>query len=207
MANQPSISPEEYKALSDQKAQDWRAISEVNPTLFGVAGAIFAAGVAQSNAFVVALAPVPLFIGVWHMTRHARLQLQMITYLAVFAPAGMSWERDVAAVRPLFWERARSKGPRFLRANDGLQPEWLARLLRPSAWYTWLAISLVIALVATIIPPISGYSSAGYAVLLGAGIAAVASGIVIRQARQVEPDREVWTKLWEEHRSPSEGRP
>ncbi len=36
--------PRDTRRSTDQKAEDWRVISDVTPTLFGVAGAIFAAG-------------------------------------------------------------------------------------------------------------------------------------------------------------------
>src|SRR4051794_10478583 len=116
-----NLSIDEYRSLSDQKAADWRSISDVNPTLFGVAGAIFAAGVAQRQPEVVALSPLALYLGVWHMIRHARLQLSLITYLATYSPEDVSWERDIAQVRPRIWQEHR-----------GHKPAWLAELLRPS---------------------------------------------------------------------------
>ena len=183
------LSSEEYATLSDQKAEDWRSISEVNPTLFGVAGAIFAAGVAQTEAEVVALSPLPLFLGVWHMLRHARLQLQMITYLDVFAPTESSWERDIAKVRPIFWRETRGKKPRLL-----------AELMRPSAWNTWMVITNLIALVTTFLPLLSGYPRAGVAVLIGVGLMVVGTATLIWQGHQIQPDRKRWTNLWEEHR-------
>lgn len=85
-----NVGPEEYARLSDQKAKDWRSVSNVNPTLFGVAGVIFAAGVAEENAVILALRRFPCF-SVFHMIRNAKLQMQMITYLGRFvAPRAVS---------------------------------------------------------------------------------------------------------------------
>ena len=184
-----TLTEEEYKALSGQKADDWRSVSNVNPTLFAAAGAIFAAGVAQRQPEVVALSPLPLFLSVWHMIRHARLQLQMITYLAVFGPDGGSWERDVAAVRPLFWEQAYAGNP-----------AWLARLKRPSAWNTWLIITWVFVCVAVAVPVLAGYSDAGWAALVGTLAGGVGTTLLIWQAGTIERDRAHWTRLWEGYR-------
>jgi len=180
------LSQDEYKNLSDQKAADWRSISEVNPTLFGVAGAIFAAGVAQRQPEVVALSPLPLYLGVWHMVRHARLQLQMITYLATHAPAGPSWERDVVAVRDRFWAEAAGK-----------KPAWLAELMRPSAWNTWLIITGVVSAIAISLPVLAGYPNCLRAISIGAPVTFIATVIVFCQSRRIQPDRERWTRLWE----------
>jgi hypothetical protein len=183
------LSQDEYASLSDQKADDWRSISEVNPTLFGVAGAIFAAGVAESQPEVVALSPVPLYLGVWHMVRHARLQLQMITYLDVFAPAEISWERDIAVVRPKFWEQSR-----------GAHRKWVAELMRPSAWNTWLGITAAISTVAILIPWLADYPNWCRAIWVGLPVSLAASVAVFWQSRKIQPDRERWTRLWEEHK-------
>jgi hypothetical protein len=183
------LSHDEYRTLSDQKAADWRSISEVNPTLFGVAGAIFAAGVAQRQPDVVALSPLPLYLGVWHMIRHARLQLSMITYLATHAPEYGSWEREIARVRPKFWAETRGK-----------KPAWLAELMRPSAWNTWLVITVLISAVAISVPPLAGYSDACRAVWIGVPVSVVASVILFWQSRKIQLDREHWTRLWEERR-------
>lgn len=185
------LSPEEYKSLSDQKADDWRSISQVNPTLFGVAGAIFAAGVAQRQPEVVALSPVPLYLGVWHMVRHARHQLQLITYLAQFGGPGSSWERDIAVVRPRFWEE-----------TAGRKRAWLAELMRPSAWNTWLIITFAVSVVATLVPVLASYPGCSRAIWIGAAVTVVASAIVFGQSRKIEPDREHWTTLWREYRPP-----
>lgn len=185
-----SLSREEYDSLSDQKADDWRSISQVNPTLFGVAGAIFAAGVAQQQPEVVALSPVPLYLGVWHMVRHARLQLQLITYLATHAPPGSSWERDIAAVRPTFWRKTRGK-----------KPAWLAELMRPSAWNTWLVITASVSAVAILLPVLAGYPDPLNAIWVGVPVSVLAIGIVFQQSRKIQPDRESWTRLWKEHES------
>jgi hypothetical protein len=184
------LSESEYEALSNQKADDWRSISEVNPTLFGVAGAIFAAGVAQKQPAVVALSPLPLYLGVWHMVRHARLQLQMITYLATFPPESRSWERDIAEVRPRFWDRTRGRGP-----------QWFGELMRPSAWNTWLVITIIVSAVAIAIPPVADYPDACLAFWVGIPVSVVATTIVVRQAAKVQSDREIWTELWKQYLS------
>jgi hypothetical protein len=197
------ISSEEYGSLSDQKAGDWRLISDVNPALFGVAGALFAAGVAQHQAFIVALSPLPLFLGVWHMVRHARLQLQMITYLATHSPPGQaSWEVDIATVRPRFWKAEESRGlPGRLSRKSERAAKWLARLMRPSAWNTWLVISAVVAVAADLVPLLAGYDDAGWALLVGAGTLALAVGVIERQAARIDGDRNTWTELWRDYQS------
>lgn len=183
------LSEDDYQHLSTQKADDWRSISEVNPTLFGVAGAIFAAGVAQRQPEVVALSPVALYLGVWHMVRHARLQLQLITYLATHAPPGSNWERDVAAVRLTFWEQTAGRK----------KPPWLAELMRPSAWNTWLIITTVVSVVAVALPVLAEYPNSLRSVWIGTPVNVGAAIIVFCQSRQIQPDRERWTRLWKQH--------
>jgi hypothetical protein len=184
---------DEYKILSDQKADDWRAISAVNPTLFGVAGAIFAAGVAQHQSEVVALSTLPLYLGVWHMVRHARLQLQMITYLAIHAPPGPSWERDIADVRPKFWAETR-----------GEKPAWLAELMRPSAWNTWLIITTFVSILAVLVPVFASYPDCSRAISIGIAESGMGSALVIWQSRKIQPERERWTQLWTDHQRATE---
>jgi hypothetical protein len=182
------LSNDEYLTLSDQKADDWRSISNVTPTLFGVAGAIFAAGVAQRQPEVVALSPLPLYLGVWHMIRHARLQLSMTTYLATHGE-NTSWERDIADVRPRFWEEGR-----------GNKPAWVAELMRPSAWNTWLIITIVISALAIAVPPLADYPDYSRGIQIGLVVLVLATAVLCWQARKVEQDRVIWTRLWREHK-------
>jgi hypothetical protein len=196
------LSREEYLSLSEQKAEDWRSISSVNPTMFGAAGALLAAGVSQNEAIVVALSPLPLFLSVWHMVRHARLQLQMITYLAVFAgEEHYSWERDLAIVRPRYWAKYRRPHVvAWVPLSNRLEGV-AAWLVAPAAWNTWLLISLAVAIPVELIPVLGDdYSDTGLALALGVVSLGLVAALVIKGSRRIETERTQWTALWERHR-------
>lgn len=201
------LSNEEYLALSDQKAEDWRSISGVNPTMFGAAGGLLAVGVSQHEAIIVALSPLPLFLSVWHMVRHARLQLQMITYLAVFAPdATSSWERDLATVRPRYWTQYRQpRIPPSVPFADHLR-KTVGWLKAPAAWNTWLLISLAVATPVELLPILGdGYSDTDLAFTIGVLSVAVVAVLTIRGSSRIETERRQWTRLWTEYQDEPEG--
>lgn len=180
------LSPEEYGRLSDQKADDWRHISEVNPTLFGVAGAIFAAGVAENDAAILALSPLPLFVGVFHMIRSAKLQMQMITYLARAPATAGRWEQDITRLLRPVWRARESRG--------------LSRILRfvgrPSAWNTWLGIALATDILVNLTGWLGKYQGAPTASAFGVGAAVLLGVLLAMQASGIEKDRDMWTVAW-----------
>jgi hypothetical protein len=200
------LSEQEYLTLSDQKAEDWRTITQVNPALFGVAGVLFAAGVSEEVAWATVMSPLPLLLGVFHMVRNAKLQLPMITYLATHTPFGSaSWEHDIAIVRPRFWKRKAATGlsnrvRRLGRMGPRVADE-LSRLSRPSAWNTWLAVTLLVGVAADLFPVLAGHNQGWIA--FGAGIGALIAGSVLvgSQAKTIEDDRDLWTELWEQYLS------
>lgn len=200
--NNPSLDKEEFLALSDQKAADWRAITQMSTAFLAFAGALFAAGVGQRAAFVVILTPVPLLFGVFHMIRNARLQLQMITYLAAFSPfEGVSWERDIAAVRPRFWKGSTKpawieKGQKRYADNE-VASHLLRSLAEPSAWHTWIEIALVVGIMVDLVPLFAdGYEAAWLA--FGVGIALLLAGawVCVRGGSKIESTRKSWEGLW-----------
>ena len=86
---------QEYLALSEQKAADFRTITAAVPTLFTASGAIFVAGVTQAAAYAVVLAPIPMLLAVYQMAQNSRLQLTMSSFLAVSSPtSGFSFEEQ-----------------------------------------------------------------------------------------------------------------
>lgn len=110
-APRDALDKEEFLALSNQKADDWREITRIGASFLGIAGVFITAGLAKGSAWVVILAPLPMFLGVLQMSRNARLQLQLITYLSVYGTgvaslvlAGTLVERDIERIEP---ERAR----------------------------------------------------------------------------------------------------
>jgi hypothetical protein len=180
------ISDEEYARLSDQKADDWRHISEVTPTLFGAAGAIFAAAIAEENAIVMMLAPVPLFLGVFHMIRNAKLQLQMITYLAAKGGESGSWERDVAEVRPIVYSVMGERRNHLRRAP-------------PSSWNTWIVISGFTAALTIVVAATAGYTHWQIAAPAGVVIVLLLISALAVEGRTVEHDRKLWCAAWAAH--------
>jgi hypothetical protein len=180
------LAADESARLSDQKADDWRSISDVTPTLFGVAGAIFGAGIASSSALVLAIAPLPLFLGIFHMVRNARLQMQMIVFLALHGAE--AWESESSAVRDAVY-----------RAMEGDSPwqkaTWWFR--KPSSWNTWLVIALVTTVLVNATGAMAGYHhwEAGLLVGLSGGVAA--AFYLKREISTIERDRKVWTVAWE----------
>lgn len=203
----PVLEKDEFLSLFDQKASDWRAVTQMSTSFLAFAGALFAAGVGQKAAFVVVLSPIPLLLGVFHMIRNAKLQLQMITYLAVFAPVptGVSWERDIDVVRPRFWDRSSRDGwaaaARRRVKEDGVTAHLLRVLRNPSAWHTWLEMTLVMGLLVNVIPLIAeGYHSAWCAFALGTAILLSGALRAFIEAAKLETTRREWIKLWREYR-------
>jgi hypothetical protein len=210
----PELEKDEFLSLLDQKAADWRAVTQMSTSFLAFAGALFAAGVGQKAAFVVVLSPVPLLLGVFHMVRNAKLQLQMVTYLAVFAPAatGASWERDIDVVRPRFWDRAQSRrwivDTKRRVKDDGLAAHLLRIFSNPSAWHTWLEMTLLIGLLLNLIPLIAdGYHSAWCAFALGTAILLLGGLGVFIEAAKLEATRGAWIELWREYHDELEATP
>lgn len=197
---------EEYLALIDQKAADWQTITQMSTAFLAFAGALFAAGVGQKAAFVVVLTSVPLLFGVFHMVRNAALQLQMVTYFAVFSPfEGVSWERDINEVRSRFWEQS-PKSAWMMNARKKVgDRQWLLEFLRgiehPSAWHIWLAIALAVGLLASFVPLLAdGYKNAYCALALGLAILVVGGLIIYRSINRLEHLRKSWIAEWKSYR-------
>jgi hypothetical protein len=201
----PTLSKDEFLALIDQKAADWRAITQMSTAFLAFAGALFAAGVGQRAAFVVVLTPIPLLFGVFHMAQNAVIQLEMITYLAVFSPfEPPTWEHDVAKVRPILWSESPKSDLTATTDGDGKKKK-LAEVRRaianPSAWHVWLGMGLIIGVIVDFVPLLArGYHSAGLALGLGLLILFSGSTFVGRRAAKIEPTRERWTQQWIEYR-------
>jgi hypothetical protein len=204
-AQVPKLDREEYLSLIDQKAADWRAITQMSTSFLAFAGALFAAGVGQKAAFVVVLSPAPLLFGIFHMIRNASLQLQMVTYLAVFSPFdGVSWERDINQVRRRFWERSpKSRPMAWARARAKGKPqvlEALRALEHPSAWHVWIAIAFTIGLLIDFVPLLAeGYTHACAALGLGLLILLCGSLVLYRNAARVESGRRAWVDEWKRY--------
>ena len=182
----PSLSPEEYRLLSEQKAADFRAIVQLNPGLLAVTGAIFAAGLAQESTIAIVLSPAPLLLAVFQLVRNAENQLQMATYLAVFAPAtGGGWERDIAAVRPRYWAQQSGFG-RHIR--------------RTSGWNVWIIAGFVITETIVAFPWLSHLSNGAIWFGVASAVNLTANAYLVNSSRRIEHTRDVWTKLWEGYR-------
>jgi hypothetical protein len=182
----PSLSQEEYRSLSDQKAADYRSFVGLNPGLLAVTGAIFAAGLSQNSMIAILLSPAALLLAVFQLVRNAELQLQMTTYLAVFAPAtGGSWERDIAEVRPRYWED---------------QPKLAQHLRRASGWNVWILASVIITETIVAFPWLMGSIHGERAFILASVVNLLASVFLLNTSRRIESKRKIWTKLWETYR-------
>ncbi len=182
----PSISEREYRSLSDQKAADYRAILQLNPGLLAVTGAIFAAGVSQKSTIAVVLAAAPLLLAVFQLVRNAELQLQMTTYLAVFAPVtGGSWERDIAAVRPKYW---------------GRQAGFAKHIRRVSGWNVWIVAGLIVSETIAVFPWLTSLPDGPLAFAITTGFMLWPSIYLVKTSERIEAARQVWTELWEAYR-------
>jgi hypothetical protein len=185
----PRISEQEYRSLSDQKAADFRAIVQLNPGLLAVTGALFAAGLSQKSTIAIVLAPVPLLLAVFQLVRNAELQLQMATYLAVFAPAtGGSWERDIAVVRPRYW---------------ALQPKFARYIRRASGWNVWILAGLIVTETIVAFPWLTGLSHGPLAFVIATVVNICAGAFLVDTSRRIEHERGVWTRVWEAYRDES----
>jgi hypothetical protein len=199
----PTLSESEFLALSDQKASDWRAVTQMSTAFLAFAGALFAAGVGQKAAFIVVLTPVPLLFGVFHMTQNAVIQLQMITYLAVFSPfQPPTWEHDINRMRPVLWSRSPKSA--LLDSDDGRKrfSELRRVLANPSAWHIWLAIAVVVGLIVDFVPLLAdGYHGAWLALIVGLGILLGGSLLIWQRANKIEPTRKTWIEQWREYQN------
>jgi hypothetical protein len=185
----PPLSEAEYRSLSEQKAADFRSFAGLNPGLLAVTGAIFAAGLARHSTGGIVLSPAPLLLAVFQLVRNAELQLQMITYLAVFAPAsGGNWERDIAEVRPRYWKS---------------RPGFAQHLRRPSAWNVWILASVLVTETLVAFPWLTGLPHGQRAFIFASLVNIAASAFLLDTSRRIEGEREVWRKLWEEYRGES----
>jgi hypothetical protein len=182
---EPNFAREEYLALSDQKAADFRTITGAVPTLFTVSGAIFVGGLTQASAFAVVTATGPMLLAVYQMAQNSRLQLTMTTFLSVCVPpAAFSFEAHAPAVRETVWKE---KG----------WNERFGAFKRPSAYNTWLKITIALGLLIDAFPLLAGLdeweiaSPAGLVLLLAGG------WWVWHTISLIESERETWTAEWE----------
>ncbi|MBA3327620.1 MAG: hypothetical protein H0T43_04885 [Solirubrobacterales bacterium] len=181
------LSDAEYRSLSEQKAQDYRAFVQMIPPLIAVAGAIYAGGLAKSSALAIALSPIPLVVAVWQLVGNTRLQLQLITYLAVFGPSEQGrWERDIAEARPKFWGRHTAPLNR--------------KGLRLSAWTIWLFFSTLTTVIILLFPPMVGLRHGWLVTGIGALVYGAVFSWLYRYAAGIEDLREDWTAIWEEQK-------
>jgi hypothetical protein len=182
----PALSEDEYRSLSDQKAADFRAIVALNPGLLAVTGAIFAAGLSQKSTIAIVLSPAPLLLAVFQLVRNAELQLQMATYLAVFAPpTGGSWERDIATVRPRYW------------ADPPRHGQYIRRV---SGWNVWVLAGFIVTETIVAFPWLTHLSDGPTGFVVASAVNLAASTYLVNTSRRIERERDVWTKLWENYR-------
>jgi hypothetical protein len=185
------MSPEEYRLLSDQKAADYRSFVQLNPGLLAVTGAIFAAGLTQKSTIAIVLSPLPLLLAVFQLVRNAELQLQLATYLDVFAPAeGGSWERDIAVVRPRYWDQ---------------QPQRCQFIRRASGWNVWVWAGLTISETIAAFPWLAHIPHGRWAFVLASAAYALPAPYLVRTSQRIERKRGEWQDLWTEYRDESPG--
>jgi hypothetical protein len=180
---------QEYLALSEQKAADFRTITAAVPTLFTASGAIFVAGVTQAAAYAVVLAPIPMLLAVYQMAQNSRLQLTMSSFLAVSSPtSGFSFEEHASKVRKRVWEARR-----WDRGIGVLQ--------RPSAYITWLKVTVLLGIVIDAFPGAAGLSHWPQATVGGVVLLVAGAAWVWHVMSQIEGERATWTDEWRRERA------
>jgi hypothetical protein len=202
-----NLDPEEFLALSNQKADDWREVTAISASFLAIAAAFFTAGISKNSAWIIVMSPLPLQLGVLQMTRNARIQLQLTTYLAAFTPyTGMSWEKDVAIVRPRFWAEAEDgRVARKLRSSKSKGAQALARhITNPSAWDLWIAISILVGLGVISVPLFLGLDDDLGAFFVGLFVLSVGAWGLTRDIARIEPERGRWEALWARYRKESQ---
>jgi hypothetical protein len=192
-AEESEFQRQEYLALSEQKAADFRTITAAVPTLFTASGAIFVAGVTQEVAYAVSLAPIPMLLAVYQMAQNSRLQLTMSTFLAVSSPTkGFNFEEHASKVRKKVWEAK----------------EWdrgFGVLKRPSAYITWLKVTVVLGVVIDAFPGAAGLSHWPEATVAGGVLFVAGAAWVWHVISQIEGEREIWTDEWKRARDAHTG--
>jgi hypothetical protein len=202
------LDQDEFLALSNQKADDWREITAISASFLAIAAAFFTAGVSKNSAWVIVMSPLPLQLGVLQMTRNARIQLQLTTYLAAFTPfTDRSWEKDVAVVRPRFWAEAEAEDGRIaraLRASESKSAKTLARhITNPSAWDLWVVISLLVGIGVDGVPLFLCLDDDLLAFVVGVFVLFLGTWGLARDIARIEPERKRWEALWARYKDES----
>lgn len=87
---------DEYRQLRDEKAADWRLITQTTVATLATTGAVFAAGLSVHSFALVLAAPLPFYFGVGYMIQSANLQMRLIAFLGSRAPSGsLNYEKHI----------------------------------------------------------------------------------------------------------------
>jgi hypothetical protein len=130
----------EFIQLREQKAADWRFVSQVNLSMLAATGAIFTAALTtDASAWLFVFAAIPLFLGLLHMAAQGHLHQRMIAFLVEAAKEVDTLDYEGRLVRV---KQALSHEPTRLRDQ----------LVRPTAVRVWLLIAISIGLTSTWFP-------------------------------------------------------
>lgn len=170
-----------YLQLRDEKAADWRFITQINVSMLALWGVATAAGLYTRTAYVLALAPVLVFLGLFQMCQTARLHVRMNAYLASNTPDGV-----------LNWEGASSEKRTEMRREESKRE----RLLRTSAWYQWLSIFVVVDVGSLVCLATTGWLHMIWALVVGGAVGLTCLVVSLQLIRSMEREARESKSLW-----------
>jgi hypothetical protein len=186
---------DEYRQLREEKAADWRLITQSTITTLASTAAIVAAGLSVHSYTVIIAAPLVFYMGVLFMIQSARLQGRMIGFLAAARPDGsLDYEGRVLAAR-----------------NDQALTPAQRRTMFPAmitavAWWRTVAaaVGVLISLfpVAAKLDHLNGFShDSSVWIYAGTGVVVAVAFLLTawQLSKRSDEAREAWAAYWRDH--------
>lgn len=177
---------DEYRQLREEKAADWRLITQTTVATLATSGAVFAAGLSVHSLTLIVVAAVPFYLGVGYMIQAAHLQMRLIAFLGSRAPAGsLNYEKHVVQS---------SKDP----DTSGVLPEWT----KAWVWWRWVATALGAGFAAfpivVQIEHLKGFEQGRPGLYTAGGLALALAFFFLsgRSSKGVMDARDFWVEYW-----------
>jgi hypothetical protein len=189
---------DEFRQLREEKAADWRLITQSTIATLATAAAIVAAGLSIKSYLVVVAAPLPFYCGVLFMIQSARLQGRLIAFLATHKPPGaLDYEGKVIKARNAVKED---------HARKLLFPRWV------QSWDWWRAVATLVGVLVALFPytaaeldPIKGFPDSPAFAYTAVGISLAGAFFCVSRSwsKKAGEGREAWARYWRDHRESS----
>ena len=177
---------DEYRQLRDEKAADWRLITQTTVATLATSGAVFAAGLSVHSLILIVLAPIPLYLGVGYMLQSAQLQMRLIAFLGSRAPPGsLNYEKHIVD-----------------SSNDPEVQQFLPSWTK--AWLWWRGVATAVGLGFSCFPfvvrleHLKGFEQTCPALYTALGLVLTACFFLVSRhlSKQVMAARTFWVDYW-----------